>query len=69
LTNEELYADFDHAIRGPLTLILGETELVLSQVDVTAEERRRSVEGVVAAVRQIEKMLVQWRGGAGGPPR
>jgi hypothetical protein len=67
LITETTYAEFDHAMRGPLTVILGEAELVLSHADVPAEERRRSVESVIAAVRQIEQMLVEWRGGAGGP--
>ena len=61
MTTERMYADFDHAMRGPLTVILGEAELVLSQHDVPAEERRRSVESVIAAVRQMEQMLVEWR--------
>ena len=65
----EMYDKFDHAMRGPLTVILGEIELVLSDPDVPADERRRSVESVTGAVRQIEQMLVKWRGAAGGPPR
>jgi signal transduction histidine kinase len=67
LSAERTYADFDHAMRGPLTVILGETELVLSQADVPAEERRRSVESVTRAVRQVEQLLVEWQGVAGGP--
>ena len=63
----EMYAEFDHAIRRPLTVILGEIELVLSDPDVPADERRRSVESVTGAVRQIEQMLVQWRGAAADP--
>ena len=30
----EMYAEFDHDVRGPLTVILGEVELVLSDGDV-----------------------------------
>lgn len=62
-----MYADFDHAMRGPLAVILGEAELVLSHGDVSAEERRRSVENVIGAVHQMEHLLVQWRAGIGGP--
>jgi signal transduction histidine kinase len=65
---ESRYQDFSHAMRGPLTVILGEAELVLSQVDVPGPERRRSVESVIGAVRQIEHMLVEWQATAGGPP-
>ena len=66
LITEEMYAEFDHAIRGPLTVILGEVELVLSDSDIPAEERGRSVQSVVGAVRQMEQMLVEWRGVAAG---
>jgi hypothetical protein len=68
MISEKMYAEFDHAMRGPLTVILGEIELVLSDADVPAEERRRSVGSVIAAVRQIEQMLIEWRGAAGAPP-
>jgi hypothetical protein len=68
MITEKMYADFDHAMRGPLTAILGDFELVLSDADVRAEERSRSVESVIGAVGQMEQMLVQWRGAAGSPP-
>jgi signal transduction histidine kinase len=64
-----MYADFDHAMRGPLSVIVGEAELVLSHADISAEERRRSVESVIAAVHQLEDLLIKWRGAAGAPPR
>jgi signal transduction histidine kinase len=63
----QMYAEFDHALRGPLTVILGEVELVLSDADVPAEERQRSAASVVAAVRQVEQMLIEWRAAAAGP--
>jgi signal transduction histidine kinase len=63
----EMYAEFDHSMRGPLTVILGEVELVLSDADVPADERQRSAASVVQAVRQVEQMLVQWRSAAAGP--
>lgn len=64
-----MYAEFDHAMRGPLTVILGEAELVLSQTDVPAEERRRSVGSLIGAVREMEQLLVQWRDTSAGSPR
>lgn len=67
MIDEQMFSDFDHAIRGSLTVVLGETELVLSHADVTAQERRRSVDSLVAAVREIEQLLVQWRTAAAGP--
>ena len=67
MITEQMYSEFDHAIRGPLTVILGEIELVLSEADVPADERRRSAQSVTGAVRQIEQMLVQWRGAAADP--
>ena len=69
MITDEMYSEFDHAIRGPLTVILGEVELVLSDPGVPAEERERSAESVIGAVRQMEHMLVEWRGAtADGPP-
>ena len=62
-----MYADFDHAMRGPLAVILGEAELVLSDGDVSAEERRRSVENVIGAVHQMEHLLIEWRARVGSP--
>lgn len=67
MITEQMYAEFDHAIRGPLTVVLGEVELVLSDADVPADERRRSVESVIGAVRQVEQLLVRWRGAAADP--
>jgi K+-sensing histidine kinase KdpD len=68
MITEEMYGEFDHAMRGPLTVIFGEIELVLSDADIPAEERRRSVESVIGAVGQIEHMLAEWRGAAAGQP-
>lgn len=67
MITERMYADFDHAMRGPLAVIAGEAELVLSDADASADERRRSVASVIEAVRQMEQMLIEWRGVAGGP--
>jgi hypothetical protein len=69
LITETMYADFDHAMRGPLSVIVGEAELVLSQTDISTEERRRSVESVIAAVHQLEGLLIKWRSAAGAPPQ
>lgn len=67
MITETMYADFDHAMRGPLSVIVGEAELVLSHADISAEERRRSVESVIAAVHQLEDLLITWRSAAGAP--
>lgn len=67
MTTEKAASDFDHAMRGPMTVILGEAELVLSHADIPTEERRRSIESVIGAVREMEHMLVAWRAG-GSPP-
>jgi hypothetical protein len=69
LITEAMFDEFDHAARGSLAVIIGEAELVLLRADVSAEERRRSVDSVIGAVREIERMLAGWRGRAGGPPR
>jgi signal transduction histidine kinase len=67
LITETMYADFDHAMRGPLSVIVGEAELVLSDADISTEERRRSVESVIAAVHQLEDLLIELRSAAGAP--
>jgi hypothetical protein len=59
MITEEMYAEFDHAMRGPLTV--GEIELVPSD-DVPAGQRRRRQGSVVEVVRQMEQMLVPWQG-------
>ena len=66
MITEEMSAEFDHAMRGPLTVILGEIELVPSD-DVPVGERRRTQGSVVEVVRQMKQMLVPWQGG--GPRR
>jgi signal transduction histidine kinase len=66
MITQALYSDFDHAMRGPLTVILGEAELVLSHGDIPEQERRRSIASVLEAIRQMEDLLVQWRAVASG---
>jgi MFS family permease len=46
-----------HDLRGPVTVIRGEVELVLSREDTPPEERRRSAEAVVEEVERIEGLL------------
>jgi hypothetical protein len=67
MITEKMYAELDHAKRGPMTVILGEIELVLSDTDVPAEKRRQSQGILVEVVRKMEQMLVQRRDG--GPRR
>jgi len=47
MITEKMQAGFDHAMRGPLTVILGEIELVLSDADISAKERGRSIESAI----------------------
>jgi hypothetical protein len=63
MITEKMYAELDHATRGPMTVLLGEIELVLSDTDVPAEKRRQSQGSVVEVVPKMEQMLVQWRDG------
>jgi signal transduction histidine kinase len=61
-------AELDHALRGPLTVIMGETELVLGVPDAPSADRARSAATVVAAVRRIEDLLARWRATSGEEP-
>lgn len=54
-------ADLDHELRVPLTVVLGEVELVLSRDDVPPAERERSAQAAIDAVRRIEALLLAWR--------
>jgi MFS family permease len=54
---EEALGALAHDLRAPLTVIRGETELVLSQDDTPAEERRRSSATVTDEVDQIDHLL------------
>ncbi|HET7397872.1 MAG TPA: hypothetical protein VFJ94_05060 [Intrasporangium sp.] len=62
------YGDFEHAMRGLLTVVVGEAEIVLARDDLPGEERRASVERVVQAARQMEQLLTRWREVSGPPP-
>jgi signal transduction histidine kinase len=55
---ERLLDDLDHDLRGPLTVIRGEVELVLSQPEVAPEERQQSSATVIEQVVEIERLLV-----------
>jgi signal transduction histidine kinase len=54
---DRLVGDLDHDLRGPLTVIRGEVELVLSQCDVTPDERQRSSASIIEQVVEIERLL------------
>jgi signal transduction histidine kinase len=54
---DRLVSDLDHDLRGPLTVIRGEVELVLSQGDVAPDERQRSSATVIEQVVEIERLL------------
>ncbi len=49
--------DLDHDLRGPMTIIRGEVELVLSQEDVSAEERERSSAAILEQLETLELRL------------
>lgn len=54
---ERFLDDLDHDLRMPMTIIRGEVELVLSQDDVAAEERRRSSLTVIDQVERLQELL------------
>ena len=54
---EEALGALAHDLRAPLAVIRGETELVLSQDDTPAEERRRSSATITEEVDQIDYLL------------
>lgn len=54
---EEALGALAHDLRAPLAVIRGETELVLSQDDTPAEERRRSSATIIDEVDQIDHLL------------
>lgn len=54
---DRLVDDLDHDVRGPLTVIRGEVELVLSHGDVAPDERQRSSATVIEQVIEIERLL------------
>ena len=47
MITEKMYAELDHATGGPMTVSLGEIELVLNDTGVPAENRRQSQGSVV----------------------
>jgi signal transduction histidine kinase len=51
--------DLDHDLRMPMTIIRGEVELVLSRDDVSASERERSSQAVIAETERLEQILRQ----------
>lgn len=54
---EQSLDDLDHDLRGPLTIIRGEVELVLSQEDVPAAERGRSAAAIIGELEALERCL------------
>jgi K+-sensing histidine kinase KdpD len=61
---DSLLDDLEHDLRGPLTVIRGEVELVLSQPDASPEERQRSRASVIDHVVEMERLLAR-RGSVG----
>jgi MFS family permease len=63
----ETLGDIAHDVRGPLTVVRGEVELVLASEDAEQADRERSREAVVREVERMEQILRQRREEAGGP--
>lgn len=62
----ETLGDIAHDLRGPLTVVRGEVELVLTREDAEEADRERSGEAVVGEVERIEEILRRRREEAGG---
>ena len=58
---EQTLGDLAHDLRGPLTVIRGEVELVLGQEGADAEERERSGAAVVEELEKMEEIVRQRR--------
>jgi signal transduction histidine kinase len=56
---EERLDDLDHDLRGPLTIIRGEVELVLSREDIPIAERGRSTAAIIGQLERLELRLRQ----------
>lgn len=52
-----MLADLAHDLRGPLTVIRGEVDLVLGREGVGDEERGRSGAAVVDEVKRVEEIM------------
>jgi MFS family permease len=63
---EQMLGDLAHDLRGPLTVIRGEVELVLGREDVGGGERGRSGAAVVDEVGRVEEIVRRRR--EGGEP-
>jgi len=62
-------ADLEHAVRGQLTVLIGELELVLGRDEVPAAQREASARRATDAAWAIENMLAGTAAGTGaGPP-
>ncbi|HEX2729621.1 MAG TPA: hypothetical protein VHM16_07695 [Rubrobacteraceae bacterium] len=62
---EEWVGKLDHDLRGPMTVIHGEVELVLGRSDAPEAERRRSGETVVGELEKMEGLIRRRRAGSG----
>ncbi len=63
----ETLGDIAHDVRGPLSIVRGEVELVLAREDTEQPDRERSGEAVAQQVERIERILRQRREEAGDP--
>ena len=62
---EQMLGNLAHDLRGPLTVIRGEVELVLGQEEAGGEERRRSSVAVLGELERIEETVRRRREGRG----
>lgn len=59
MAQEEALSDLRHDVRGSLSVIRGEVELVLSQGDVPDDARRTSGASVIEEVERVEEILLR----------
>ena len=64
MEEERALGDVAHDLRGPLTVIRGEVELVLAREDLDAAERRRSSEAVLGELERMEEIVRERREGS-----
>lgn len=62
----EVLGDIAHDLRGPLSIVRGEVELVLTREDAEEADRKRSGESVVGQVERMEEIIERRREEVGG---
>jgi MFS family permease len=62
---EQMLGDLAHDLRGPLTVIRGEVELVLGREDIGSEDRGRGSAAVLGELERVEEIVRRRREGRG----